>query len=50
MKISRTIATMMAVAAVLIAITSAVTYIAYRISREKKYNEKWGDYIDCGMA
>jgi hypothetical protein len=50
MKISRTIGTIFAAATILLAVTGAVTYLLYRISREKAYNEKWEDYIDCGVA
>lgn len=50
MKINRTIGTVIAAATILIAIISAVTYLLRKISREKAYNEKWEDYIDCGLA
>lgn len=50
MKISRTLGMIIAAAAVLLAVTSAVTYFLYRFSRDKAYNEKWEDYIDCGRA
>jgi hypothetical protein len=50
MKISRTISTVIAAATIMLAVTSAVTYLLYRISREKAYHEKWEDYIDCGLA
>ena len=50
MKISRTIGTIIAAATIMLTVTSAVTYLLYRISREKAYHEKWEDYIDCGLA
>lgn len=50
MKISRTIGVIIAAATIMLAVTTAVTYLLYRFSREKAYNEKWEDYIDCGMA
>lgn len=49
MKFSRTIGTIFAAATILLAVTSGVAYLLYRISREKAYNEKWEDYIDCGI-
>lgn len=50
MKNSRTIGLIIAAATILLAVTSAVSYLLYRASREKAYHEKWEDYIDCGMA
>ncbi len=50
MKITKTLGTIIAAATILLAVSSAVTYLLYRISREKAYNEKWRDYIDCGLA
>lgn len=50
MKISRTVGTIVAAATILLAVTTAVSYLLYRISREKAYHEKWEDYIDCGLA
>ena len=50
MKISRTIGSIIAAATILLAVTTAVTYLLYKVSREKAYNEKWEDYIDCGLA
>lgn len=49
MKISKTFGTIVAAAAILLTVSSAVTYLLYKISREKAYNEKWEDYIDCGI-
>ncbi|HEX2937654.1 MAG TPA: hypothetical protein VHO66_01895 [Ruminiclostridium sp.] len=49
MKISRTLGAIVAAATILLAVSSAVTYLLYRVSREKAYNEKWEDYIDCGI-
>lgn len=49
MKISRTFSAVVAAATILLAVTSAVAYFLYRVSREKAYNEKWEDYIDCGI-
>lgn len=50
MKISRTIGVIIAAASILLAVCGAVSYLLYRFSREKAYNEKWEDYIDCGLA
>ncbi len=50
MKISRTIGTIIAAATILLAVSSAVAYLLFRVSREKAYNEKWQDYIDCGVS
>lgn len=50
MKISRTVAAVAAAATVLLAVTGAVTYLLYKVARDKAYNEKWGDYVDCGLA
>lgn len=50
MKNSRVLGTIIAAATILLAVTGAVSYLLYRISREKAYNEKWEDYIDCGLA
>lgn len=49
MKMSRTLGAIVAAATILLAVTSAVAYFLYRVSREKAYNEKWEDYIDCGI-
>lgn len=49
MKISKSIGTIVAAAAILLAVSSAVTYLLYKISREKAYHEKWEDYVDCGI-
>lgn len=49
MKMSHTLSAIVAAAAILLAVTSAVAYFLYRVSREKAYNEKWKDYIDCGI-
>ena len=46
----RTIGIIIATTTILLAVTGAVTYLLLRISREKAYNEKWEDYIDCGLA
>jgi hypothetical protein len=50
MNLKRTIRVIIAATAILLAVTGAVTYLLFRISREKVYNEKWEDYIDCGLA
>jgi flagellar basal body-associated protein FliL len=50
MKITRTIGVIIAAVAILLTVTAGVTYLLYRFSKEKAYNEKWEDYIDCGMA
>jgi uncharacterized membrane protein YsdA (DUF1294 family) len=50
MKSKGAIGTIIAVATILLAVTSAVTYLLYKITREKAYKEKWKDYIDCGLA
>jgi hypothetical protein len=50
MSFKRTIGVIIAAATILLAVSGAVTYLLYRISREKAYNEKWEDYIDCGLA
>jgi hypothetical protein len=50
MNLKRTVGVIVAAATILLAVTGAVTYLLYRISREKAYNEKWKDYIDCGLA
>ena len=44
------IGVIIATVTILLAVTGAVTYILYKVSREKAYNEKWEDYIDCGLA
>lgn len=50
MKFSRFIGVIIAAATILLAVTGAVTYLLYRISRDKAHNEKWDDYVDCGLA
>lgn len=50
MKMPRFIKTVLAVAAVLVAISGVLTYIYCKVSRERAYKEKWKDYIDCGLA
>ncbi len=50
MKLKHSISAILVAAAVLFAVTSAVAFFLYRFSREKAYNEKWEDYIDCGVA
>lgn len=44
------IGVIIAAAMILLAVSGAVTYLLYRFSKEKAYNEKWEDYIDCGLA
>jgi putative effector of murein hydrolase LrgA (UPF0299 family) len=50
MNLKRTIGVIIAATTILLAVTGAVSYLLIRISREKAYNEKWEDYIDCGLA
>ena len=50
MKTSHLIGVIVAAATILLAVTGALTYLLYLISREKAYHEKWEDYIDCGLA
>lgn len=50
MKISRTVTAVVAAATIMLAVTGAVTYLLYHVSKEKAYKEKWGDYVDCGAA
>jgi hypothetical protein len=50
MKISHTIGVIIAAVAILLTVTAGVSYLLYRFSKENAYNEKWEDYIDCGMA
>ncbi|ADU28135.1 hypothetical protein [Ethanoligenens harbinense] len=50
MKFTHTVGALFAAAAVLLAVSGGVAYFLYRISRERAYNEKWKDYVDCGLA
>jgi hypothetical protein len=50
MKVSHTIGVLIAAVSILLAVSAGVAYLLYRFSKEKAYNEKWEDYIDCGMA
>lgn len=50
MKFTHTLGAVLSAAAVLLAVSGGVAYFLYRISREKAYNEKWKDYVDCGLA
>ena len=50
MKLGRTLGTILAIAAVLMAAAAAVSWLLYRSSRKREHNEKWEDYIDCGLA
>ena len=50
MKLTHTVGALLAAAGVLLAVSGGVAYFLYRISREKAYNEKWKDYVDCGLA
>ena len=50
MKISRVVGVIIAAAAILLTVSGAVTYLLYKVSREKAHDEKWEDYIDCGLA
>lgn len=50
MTIKRSIGVIIAAATILLAVSGAVSYLMYRVSREKEYNKKWEDYIDCGLA
>lgn len=50
MKFTHTLGAVISAAAVLLAVCGGVAYFLYRISREKAYNEKWKDYVDCGLA
>lgn len=49
-KISNNIAIIIAIASVVLAAASVVTLLILKISRDKAHNEKWEDYIDCGLA
>ncbi|CDZ23667.1 putative membrane protein [[Clostridium] cellulosi] len=49
MKIKRIIGTIVAAATILLAVSGAVAYLLYKISRDKAYNEKWEDYVECGI-
>lgn len=35
---------------ILLAVCTAITYLLYKFSRDKAYDEKWEDYIDCGVS
>ncbi|MFT8887885.1 MAG: hypothetical protein ABF449_13365 [Ethanoligenens sp.] len=50
MKLTHTVGALVTAAAVLLAVSGGVAYFLYRVSREKAYNEKWKDYVDCGLA
>lgn len=50
MKISKVIGVIITAVVILLTVSTGVTYLLYRFSKEKAYNEKWEDYIDCGRA
>ena len=50
MKTSKLISTLIIAFMSIAAITGAVTFFVYRFAQEKAHNEKWKDYIDCGLA
>ena len=31
-------------------LVASVSYLVYRLARERAYQEKWKDYNDCGLA
>ena len=50
MKLGRTLGAILGVVAILVAAAAAISYVLYRSSCKKVHNEKWEDYIDCGLA
>lgn len=50
MKKRSILSVLFASAAVLLAVCTVITFILYKFSRDKAYDEKWEDYIDCGVA
>ena len=33
----------------IMAVIGGVSFLIYHFAKEKAYNEKWKDYIDCGL-
>lgn len=46
----KTFHVIIAAVAILVAAASAAAYLFYKASRDKEYDEKWQDYIDCGVS
>lgn len=49
MKTSKTLRIIIAATLALVTVSVSILYIICRLS-DKAYNEKWKDYIDCGLA
>jgi hypothetical protein len=50
MDMKRTMHIVIAVIAATLAVAAALTYVVYKVSVKKAYDEKWKEYIDCGLA
>ena len=46
----KTIHVIVAAVVILVAAATAAAYLFYKASRDKEYDEKWQDYIDCGVS
>lgn len=46
----KTFHVIIAAVAILVAAASAAAYLFYKASRDKEHDEKWQDYIDCGVS
>ena len=40
---------LLAAVGVIAAVAAGISFLLYHFAREKAYNEKWKDYIDCGL-
>jgi uncharacterized membrane protein YsdA (DUF1294 family) len=50
MKRAGSLGVILAAAFAIMMVAAAVSFILYRFAKERAYNEKWEDYIDCGLA
>ena len=50
MKRTSSLGVILAAAFAVMMVAAAVSFILYKFAKERAYNEKWKDYIDCGLA
>lgn len=50
MKFGRTLGVIVGIAAILLTAAAAISCLLYRASVSKAHDEKWKDYIDCGVS
>jgi hypothetical protein len=50
MEFKHTMRIIIAAVTVTIAVSTAVTYLLYKLSLRRANDEKWKEYTDCGLA